>query len=74
MEAIDIARRMAQLDQPEEACRAYTLALHSGSIAPEEELEGAIYILQSGGDYKMAYTFFSPYTTVGCFRRIVCPL
>lgn len=42
MTAIDIARRMAQLDQPEEACQAYALALHSGALAPEEEMEAAL--------------------------------
>lgn len=69
MEAIDIARRMAELNQTEEACRAYTLALHSGALAPEEELEGAVYILQSGGDYKTAYTCFLSLYNRGLFQE-----
>ena len=69
MEAIDIARRMAELNQTEEACRAYTLALHSGSLTPEEEMEGAIYILQSGGDYKVAYTCFLSLYNRGLFQE-----
>lgn len=69
MEAIDIARRMAELNQTEEACRAYTLALHSGPLTPEEEMEGAIYILQSGGDYKVAYTCFLSLYNRGLFQE-----
>lgn len=68
MEALDIARRMAQLGQPEEAGQAYTLALHNGGISPEEELEAAIYLLQSGGDYKTAYTTFLSLYNRGCFQ------
>ena len=69
MEALDIARRMADLNQTEEACRAYTLALHSGSLTPEEEMEGAIYILQSGGSYKVAYTAFLSLYNRGLFQE-----
>ena len=58
MQAIEIARRMAELGQPQEALRAYTLAAHSGGLAPEEELEAAVYILQAGGDYEISYTCF----------------
>lgn len=58
MQAVEIARRMAELGQPEEALRAYTLAAHSGGLAPEEELEAAVYILQAGGDYEISYTCF----------------
>lgn len=69
MTAIDIARRMAQLDQPEEACQAYALALHSGALAPEEEMEAAVYLLQSGGDYKAAYTCFLSLYNRGLFQE-----
>lgn len=58
MQAIEIARRMAELGQPEEALRAYTLAAHNGGLAPEEELEAAVYILQAGGNYQISYTCF----------------
>ena len=34
MQAIEIARRMAELGQPQEALRAYTLAVHEGGLAP----------------------------------------
>lgn len=58
MQAIEIARRMAELGQPEEALRAYTLAAHEGGLAPEEELEAAAFILQAGGNYQISYTCF----------------
>ena len=58
MQAIEIARRMAELGQTEEALRAYTLAAHNGGLTPEEELEAAVYILQAGGNYEISYTCF----------------
>lgn len=69
MNAIEIARRMAELGSTEDARQAYTLALRSGEIAPEEEMEAAVYILQSGGDYKVAYTCFCGLYERGFFRE-----
>ncbi len=66
MQAIEIARRMAALGQEKDACQAYELALHQSS-APEEEMESALYILQSGGNYKVAYTAFLDLYRRGCF-------
>ncbi|MCI8914280.1 MAG: hypothetical protein HFF38_09185 [Lawsonibacter sp.] len=64
MQTIEIARRLAELDQTQDACNAYTLALHQGELTPEEELEAAVYILQTGGDYKVSYT-----TLLSLFNR-----
>ena len=61
--ALDIARRMAELGQREDACRAYILALTDG-LEPEAELEAALYLLQFGGDYQIAYTSF-----INLYRR-----
>lgn len=58
MDALQIARRMAELNRPKEAAQAYTLALHQGSLAPQEELEAAAWLLQSGENYQAAYTTF----------------
>ena len=58
MQAMDIARRMAELGQSLEALQAYTLAVHNGGLTPEEELEAAAYILQAEGDYEISYTCF----------------
>ncbi|MBD5098008.1 MAG: hypothetical protein HDT35_00335 [Clostridiales bacterium] len=69
MDAIEIARRMAELGSAEDACQAYTLALRGGTLAPEEEMEAAVYILQSGGDYKVAYTCFCGLYGRGVFRE-----
>jgi hypothetical protein len=58
--ALEIARRLVQLGQGKDACRAYETAL--GQMGedhpPKEKLEAALYILQNGGDYKVAYTTF----------------
>lgn len=57
MQAIDIARRMAELGQQKEACQAYTLTM-AGNQKPEELFEAALYILQFGGNYQVAYDAF----------------
>ncbi len=67
MDAIELARRLAGFGQSEEACRAYTVAM--GDAAPEEKLEGALYILQSGGDYRISYTYFLELYNQGYFRE-----
>ncbi|MCI8553263.1 MAG: hypothetical protein HFF56_09810 [Lawsonibacter sp.] len=61
MRALEIARKLAQLDETAKACEAYTLALHeSDGTDPGMELEAALYILQfgSGDNYKISYTVF----------------
>ena len=57
MIAIEIARQLAAMDQPEGAIKAYGLVLHQPQ-SPEEEMEAALYILQNGGDYKVSYSTF----------------
>ena len=69
MDALEIARRMAELGSKEDACNAYTLALQGGELAPEEEMEAALYILQAGGNYKVAYTCFRSLYDRGLFRE-----
>lgn len=55
MTTIEIARKMAALGQGKDACRAYTLAIGQ-NLEPLEELEAAVYILQSGGNYKISFS------------------
>ncbi len=55
MEAIEIARRLAQLGRKNEARTAYELVIHQGAN-PAGALEAAVYILQSGGDHRRAFT------------------
>ena len=65
MQAIEIARQLAALDQTEGAIKAYGLAIHeSQGEAPEAEMEAALYILQNGGDYKVSYS-----TLIDLYRR-----
>ena len=68
MNAIDIARRCAELGTPSDANSAYVLALHQGGLSPEERLEAAVYLLRMGGDYKVAYTQFSQLYNEGVFQ------
>lgn len=70
MTALDIARRFAQMKQPEEARRAYQIFLHQeGEKDPREELEAASYIFYSKGDYKAAYTVFVSLYNRGLFQE-----
>ena len=69
MNALDIARRMAELGNAEDACQAYTLAVEAGGLAPEEEMEAALCLLQFGGNYKVAYTCLRSLYDRGLFRE-----
>lgn len=73
MNTIEIARRLAELGQAEEARTAYLLVLEQ-SQDPAEKMEGAVYILQSGGDYKISYTCFRDLYNQGYFREELLPL
>ncbi len=69
MRAIEIARQFAGFGETEEACSAYSLAIHEGGGEdPAEDMEAALYILQSGGDYKISYTCFQRLYNRGCFQ------
>ena len=70
MQAIEIARRMAELGNPEKACEAYSLAIHENNGAdPAQDMEAAVFILQSGWNYKTAYTCFVDLYNRGCFQE-----
>ncbi len=59
MTAIEIARKLAELGQVQDALTAYSLAIHEGAGKdPAVDMEAAFYILQNGGDYKVSYTTF----------------
>lgn len=59
MEVIQIARRLAECGQKDEACKAYLLVLQQAAENdPETEMEAASYIFFSEGDYRVAYTAF----------------
>lgn len=72
MKAIDIARKLAALGQTEDACRAYTLAIHENAGQdPALDMEAALYLLGNGGDYKVSYTCFRNLYNGGHFREDV---
>ena len=68
--SLEIARRMVELGQAEEAARAYALALRDGiEDDPQAELEAAVCVLQFGGDYQLAYTVFHSLHRRGLFQE-----
>ena len=59
MDTIEIARRLAELGQTEEAQATYSLVLQEAAERnPELELEAASYLFFSQGNYQVAYTAF----------------
>ena len=59
MDTIEIARRLAELGQTEEAQAAYSLVRQEAAERnPELELEAASYLFFSQGNYQVAYTAF----------------
>ena len=73
MEAIEIARKLASLGEKADACRAYSVVIQSWND-PAAVLEGAAYILQSGGDYRISYTAFINLYNQGYYREDILPL
>lgn len=72
MRALEIARRLAQLNDTEKASQAYTLALHNmDGQDPMAEMEAALYLLQFGQDYRIAYTVFLDLHRRGIFQEDV---
>ena len=73
MEAMEIARKLAALEQAKDACTAYGLAVQQGAD-PMEQMEAAAYILQNGGDYRISYGCFVGLYNQGLFREDILPL
>lgn len=67
MTSMELARRCAELNEQEQARRAYGLALNE-ELAPEEELEAASYIFFAKGDYRIAFTHFVSLFNRGLFQ------
>lgn len=68
MTMVEVARRLAELGQPDKALEAYTTALKQKNIIPEEQLEAACAVLQYGEDYKLAYDALLAVYKEGTFR------
>lgn len=73
MEAIDIARKFAALGRVQDAQDAYKLVAYQ-KASPAEQLEAAVYILQSGGDYQISYTCFCGLYQQGHFHEQLLPI
>ena len=69
MTPIEIARKLAEYQQTEDAQKAYTLVLQQQERTPEEELEAASYLFFSQGDYQVAYTTFVSLYNRGYFQE-----
>lgn len=67
MTSIEIARRLAELNQKGNACAAYAVALEQGDLSATERLEAASFLLFSGGSYKAAFTEFVHLFNEGAF-------
>lgn len=74
MKSIEIARRLAELNETNEAQKAYILALSQEDLSPEEELEGASYLFFSEADYKLPFTHFVSLFNRGCFQAEILDL
>lgn len=72
MKAIEIAQRLAQLNETESALKAYKLALQE-EADPTTRMEAAVYILQFGkdDDYKISYTIFHDLYNQGIFKESI---
>ncbi|MBO4915164.1 MAG: hypothetical protein J5449_08150 [Oscillospiraceae bacterium] len=73
MNAIELARRMAQLGETQDALRAYAVAL-SGNLTAREQLEAAVFIMKNGGDYKIAYSTFVGLYNAGQYKSDIMPM
>ena len=69
MRTIEIARRLAELNQKEDAQQAYLIALQEADGKnPEEEMESASYLFFSEGNYRAAFTAFVSLYNRGYFQ------
>lgn len=69
MTPIEIARKLAEYRQTEDAQKAYTLVLQEQDRTPEDEMEAASYIFFSQGEYQVAYTTFISLYNRGYFQK-----
>lgn len=70
MDTIEIARRLAELGQTEEAQAAYSLVLQEAAERnPELELEAASYLFFSQGNYQVPIRRLFPFITGGFTKQ-----
>lgn len=69
MNAIEIARKLAELGETQDAVKAFELALSQNDLTPAEELEASGYIFYSNGDYRITFTHFVSLYNRGLFQN-----
>ena len=69
MRTIELARKLAEMGQKEDAQKGYFLALQKEEdLEPKEELEAASYLFFSKWDYKLPFSVFVSLYNRGFFR------
>ena len=69
MRTIELARKLAEMGQKEDAQKGYFLALQNKeNLEPKEELEAASYLFFSKWDYKLSFTIFVSLYNRGLFQ------
>lgn len=69
MRTIELARKLAEMGQKEDAQKGYFLALQkTEELDPKEELEAASYLFFSKWDYKLPFTIFLSLYNRGLFQ------
>lgn len=69
MRTIELARKLAEMGQKEDAKKGYFLALQKGDdLEPKEELEAASYLFFSKWDHKLPFTIFISLYNRGLFQ------
>lgn len=69
MRTIELARKLAEMGQKDDAQKGYFLALQNKEdLEPKEELEAASYLFFSKWDYKLPFTIFVSLYNRGLFR------
>ena len=69
MRTIELARRLAEIGQKEDAQKGYFLALQKEEdLDPKEELEAASYLFFSKWDHKLPFSIFVSLYNRGLFQ------
>ena len=68
MRTIELARKLAEMGQKEDAQKGYFLALQKEDLEPKEELEAASYLFFSKWDHKLPFSIFVSLYNRGFFQ------
>ena len=76
MTAYEMGHRMLELGQPQDAAKAYAVALkeEAESLTPDQTLQAAVCVLHYGGDYKLPYRAFLRLYSDGLFQDDILQL